>query len=44
MKILGIVGSPRKENGRTYKVVNRVLKGASEEGSIMFLSPSMFID
>ncbi len=41
MKILGLVGSPRKEKGRTYEVVSRVLEGAAEkqaEVELIFLA------
>ncbi|MFW5980497.1 MAG: flavodoxin family protein [Halanaerobiaceae bacterium] len=33
MKILGIIGSPRKKKGLTYQVVTKALKGAETKGA-----------
>ncbi|MFW5787976.1 MAG: flavodoxin family protein [Halanaerobiales bacterium] len=33
MKIMGIVGSPRKEKGLTHQIVEKALKGAAAEGA-----------
>lgn len=33
MKILGIIGSPRKEKGLTHEVVSHVLEGAAQKGA-----------
>ena len=33
MKILGVVGSPRR-NGNTHILVSRILEGARQEGAI----------
>ncbi len=40
MKVLGLVGSPRK-NGNTVRIVHEVLKGAATKGAE---TPQLFIN